>query len=160
MSAYIHIADHILRINKWWPWPRWARALAYETDEILSGGWQPWSTNLVSHVPHTSPCFRPCLFPSVYSFPRRLIQTCHRRARCWPSTMLPGMKRSALGHHVHQWLRLLRFQLRHQACRPRMKRPADMKMLLTNGKWRVYTINRSNRSCPKLFSRRDCKAIH
>ena len=24
---------------------------------------------------------------------------------------------------------------------------------------RVYTINPSNRSCPKLFSRRDCKAI-
>ena len=68
MSAYVQIADHILLINKWWPWPRWARALAYEMDGIWFGGWQPRLTNLVSHVRRISPCFRPGLLSLAYSF--------------------------------------------------------------------------------------------
>ena len=86
ISAYVQIADHILWLNKWWPWPRWARVLACEMDEILFGWWPPRSTNLVSRVPHTSPYFQPGHLWSVFSF----------FSIKWPAHMSPGGRWSRL----------------------------------------------------------------
>ena len=168
MSAYIYIAYNILRINTRWPWPRRARALVYETDEILLGGWQLWSTcsaykSLLPTGSSILSLFVSSTFNSDLPSSSPLWTIKLNYASEW--------RASALGRHVHQWLRLLRFQIRHQACRPRMKRPADM---LTIGKWRVektadtrrvYTINPSNRSCSldeiaKRYNRYPPRGIH